>query len=167
MVGGGFSVKHTISLTVFLGLLWWVLSGYPKPLLLSFGVATVVFSVWLAHRLDVIDHESHPIHFSLPLLRFWRRLLLEIIRSSGHVLLQILRGRHGIEPKFLTVQVRQRSALGRVILGNAITLTPGTVTVLTNGHEFLIHALTKESAQGVVDGELDSLIPQDVELPPP
>ena len=159
-------MKHTISLTLFLGLLWWVLSGYPKPLLLSFGVVTVGFAVWLAHRLDVIDHESHPIHFSWPLLRFWSRLIVEIVRSSGHVIGQILRGRDAIEPKFLTVQVQQTSALGRVILGNAITLTPGTVTVLTNGHEFVIHALSKESAQGVVDGELDALIPPDVEVPP-
>ena len=159
-------VKHTISLTLFLGLLWWVLSGYPKPLLLSFGAVTVVFAVWLAHRLDVIDHESHPIHFSWPLLRFWSRLLVEIARSSGQVLSQILRGSPSIEPKFLTVEVSQRSALGRVILGNAITLTPGTVTVLTNGREFVVHALSKESAQSVVEGELDALIPQDVELPP-
>ncbi len=159
-------MKHTISLTLFLGLLWWVLSGYPKPLLLSFGVVTVGFAVWLAHRLDVIDHESHPIHFSWPLLRFWSRLIVEIVRSSGQVIGQILRGRDAIEPKFLTVQVQQTSALGRVILGNAITLTPGTVTVLTNGHEFVIHALSKESAQGVVDGELDALIPPDVEVPP-
>lgn len=158
-------MKHTISLTLFLGLLWWVLSGYPKPLLLSFGVVTVIFAVWLAHRLDVIDHESHPIHFSWPLLRFWSRLIVEIARSSGQVIGQIIRGRDAIEPKFLTVQVQQTSALGRVILGNAITLTPGTVTVLTNGHSFVIHALSKESAQGVVDGELDALIPADVELP--
>ena len=98
-------MKHTFSLTLFLGLLWWVLSGYPKPLLLSFGVVTVGFAVWLAHRLDVIDHESHPIHFSWPLLRFWSRLIVEIVRSSGQVIGQILRGRDAIEPKFLTVQV--------------------------------------------------------------
>lgn len=160
-------MKHTISLTLFLSGLWWVLSGYPKLLLLSFGVVTVAFAVWLAHRLDVIDHESHPIHFSWPLLRFWSRLLIEIVRSSGQVLRQILQGQQAIEPKFLTVQVGQRSALGRVILGNAITLTPGTVTVMTNGHEFVVHALSKESAQGVIEGELDALLPQDVELPPP
>jgi hypothetical protein len=41
------------------------------------------------------------------------------------------------------------------------------VTVLTNGREFVVHALSKESAQSVVEGELDALIPQDVELPPP
>jgi multicomponent Na+:H+ antiporter subunit E len=156
-------MKHTISLSLFLALLWWVLSGYPKPLLLGLGAFTVIFAVWLAHRLDVIDHESHPIHFSWPLLRFWSRLLVEITRSSAQVLGQILRGQSAIQPKFLSVRVQQRSALGRVILGNAITLTPGTVTVLTNGGKFVVHALSETSAKGVEDGELDALIPQDVE----
>ena len=156
-------MKHTISLSLFLALLWWVLSGYPKPLLLGLGLFTVIVSVWLAHRLDVIDHESHPIHFSWPLVKFWRRLLIEIIRSSLQVLGQILRGSRAIQPKFLSVKVEQRSALGRVILGNAITLTPGTVTVLTNGSYFVVHALSNESAKSVEDGELDALIPQDVE----
>jgi multicomponent Na+:H+ antiporter subunit E len=156
-------MKHTISLSLFLALLWWVLSGYPKPLLLGLGLFTVIVSVWLAHRLDVIDHESHPIHFSWPLVKFWRRLLIEITRSSLQVLGQILRGNRAIQPQFLSVKVEQRSALGRVILGNAITLTPGTVTVLTNGGEFVVHALSKESAKGVEDGELDALIPQDIE----
>jgi multicomponent Na+:H+ antiporter subunit E len=156
-------MKHTISLSLFLALLWWVLSGYPKPLLLGLGLFTVIVSVWLAHRLDVIDHESHPIHFSWPLVKFWRRLLIEITRSSLQVLGQILRGNRAIQPQFLSVKVEQRSALGRAILGNAITLTPGTVTVLTNGGEFVVHALSKESAKGVEDGELDALIPQDIE----
>lgn len=156
-------MKHTISLSLFLALLWWVLSGYPKPLLLGLGLFTVIVSVWLAHRLDVIDHESHPIHFSWPLVKFWRRLLIEITRSSLQVLGQILRGSRAIQPQFLSVKVEQRSALGRVILGNAITLTPGTVTVLTNGSHFVVHALSNESAKSVEDGELDALIPQDVE----
>lgn len=160
-------MKHTISLSLLLAALWWILSGYPKMLLLGFGAITVVFAVWLAHRLDVIDHESHPIHFSWPLLRFWSRLIIEITRSNVQVLGQILRGPSATDPRFVSVTVRQQSALGRVILGNAITLTPGSVTVVTNGGNFIVHTLSKESAQGIIDGELDALLPTDVEEPAP
>lgn len=161
------AMKHTISLAVLLGALWWVLSGYAQPLLLSLGAFSVGFTLWLARRMDVIDHESHPIHMSWPLARFWMRLLREIAVSNLQVIAAILSPRrHPIQPHFLRVRTRQESALGQVLLANSITLTPGTVTVQQTGDELLVHALTTASAQGVRDGQLDALIPADVEERP-
>lgn len=157
-------MKHTISLALLLAILWWVLSGYAKPLLLAFGVVSIALTLWLSRRMDVIDHESHPIHLSLALLRFWVRLTVEIIKSNLQVIVAILKpGKAAIQPHFLTVRMQQRSALGRVILANAITLTPGTVSVDLRGEELLVHALTRASGQGVRDGDLDRLVPADVE----
>lgn len=157
-------MKHTISLAAFLGALWWVLSGYAQPLLLGFGAFSVGFTVWLARRMDVIDHESHPIHLSWPLLRFWIRLLREIAVSNLQVIAAILSpSRNPIQPHFLRVRSRQPSVLGNVLLANSITLTPGTVTVQQQGDELLVHALTTASAQGVHEGQLDMLIPADIE----
>lgn len=157
-------MKHTISLALLLAILWWVLSGYAKPLLLAFGVVSIALTLWLSRRMDVIDRESHPIHLSLALLRFWLRLTVEIIKSNLQVIGAILKpGRAAIQPHFLTVRMQQRSALGRVILANAITLTPGTVSVDLRGDELLVHALTQGSGQGVRDGDLDRLVPPDVE----
>lgn len=160
-------MKHTISLAVLLSALWWVLSGYAKPLLLGLGVCSVGFTLWLARRMDVIDHESHPIHISWQLARFWIRLLREIAVSNLQVVAAILSpGRHPIQPHFLRVRTRQQSALGQVLLANSITLTPGTVTVRQEGDELLVHALTAASAQGVREGQLDGMIPADVEERP-
>ncbi|MFZ9061803.1 MAG: Na+/H+ antiporter subunit E [Steroidobacteraceae bacterium] len=158
-------MKHAISLGVLLALLWWCLSGYPKPLLLGLGLGSVLFTVWFAHRLDVVDHESHPLHISGALLAYWGRLTLEIVRSSAQVIGMILSPKPAIAPYFLRVKVGQPSDLGKVILGNSITLTPGTVTVLVKGDEFLVHALSPASGNGVRDGELDRLIPDDCERP--
>lgn len=157
-------MKHTISLGLMLGILWWVLSGYPQPLLLGLGTFSVVFTVWLARRMDAIDRESHPIHMSLALLRFWLRLIVEIVVSNVHVVRAILSPRaDAIQPHFLRVRMHQRSDLGKAILANAITLTPGTVSVLLQGDELLVHALTEASGQGVREGQLDLLVPADVE----
>lgn len=157
-------MKHTISLGLMLGALWWVLSGYAQPLLLGFGAFSVVFTLWLARRMDAIDHESHPIHMSLALLSFWFRLIVEIVASNVQVVRAILSPRaNAIQPHFLRVRVRQQSDLGKAILANAITLTPGTVSVLLQDDELLVHALTRESGQGVLDGQLDLLVPADVE----
>jgi multicomponent Na+:H+ antiporter subunit E len=45
--------------------------------------------------------------------------------------------------------------VGLVIHANSITLTPGTITVETGVDGFLVHGLTRGSAQGVVDSEMD------------
>ncbi len=157
------SMKHSISLGLLLAILWWCLSGYPKPLLLGLGAASVVFTLWFAHRLDVVDHESHPVHISGALLAYWGRLTVEILRSSAQVIGTILSPKPAIAPYFLRVKVGQPSDLGKVILGNSITLTPGTVTVLVNGDELLVHALSPVSGEGVSQGDLDRLIPADCE----
>jgi multicomponent Na+:H+ antiporter subunit E len=157
-------MKHTISLGLLLGILWWVLSGFAKPLLLALGTFSVLFTLWLARRMDAIDHESHPIHMSFGLLRFWARLVVEIVVSNLQVLGAILSPRqNAIQPHFLRVRVRQTSDLGKVILANSITLTPGTVSVALIGDELLVHALTRASGQAVRDGQLDLLVPSDVE----
>lgn len=157
-------MKHTISLSLLLAMLWWLLSGYAEPILLGLGLFSVLFTVWLARRMDVIDRESHPIHLSLPLLRFWPRLLVEIIVSNMQVVGAILLpGRYPIQPHFVRVRTRQTTALGRVLLANSITLTPGTVTVGMDQDELLVHALSTAGGAAVAEGQLDLLIPVDIE----
>jgi len=64
-------VKHVISLGLFLFILWLGMSGHYNPLLLILGVISTVLTVNLAVRMDLIDHESYPLHLSQSLfLRF-------------------------------------------------------------------------------------------------
>ena len=156
-------MKRVLSLAVFLGALWWLLSGQTKPLLVAFGVASVVLVVWLARRMELVDHESHPIQLSGPLARFWALLMREITVSNIEVVRAILSPRLPIQPHFLRVRTRQTTDLGKVILANSITLTPGTVTVDVRGDELLIHALTESSGRAVEEGRLDRAVPVDCE----
>jgi multicomponent Na+:H+ antiporter subunit E len=41
-----------------------------------------------------------------------------------------------------------------VILGNSITLTPGTITLEIEEDVFLVHALMDISSTGIIDGSL-------------
>lgn len=157
-------MKRVVSLAVFLGALWWLLSGQTKPLLLGFGVASVTLVVWLARRMAVVDHESHPVHLSGPLVRFWAMLIREITVSNIDVVRAILSPGPTIQPHFLRVRTRQTTDLGKVILANSITLTPGTVTVDVQGDELLIHALTASSGRAVEEGHLDRAVPLDYEV---
>ena len=157
-------MKRVLSLAVFLGALWWLLSGQAKPLLLGFGVLSVAFVAWLARRMEVVDHESHPVHLSSSLARFWVLLVREITVSNIEVVRAILSPGPPIQPHFLRVRTRQQSDLGKAILANSITLTPGTVTVDVQGDELLVHALTEASGRAVEEGHLDRAVPIDCEV---
>jgi multicomponent Na+:H+ antiporter subunit E len=45
--------------------------------------------------------------------------------------------------------------VGLVTHANSITLTPGTITVEADHDEFLVHALTRENAEGLAGSEMD------------
>jgi len=156
-------VKHTISLTAFLFALWLGLSGHVEPLLLSLGVASVIFTLFLAHRMDVIDHESHPIHHLTGLIKFWPYLMVQVIKSNIDVIGLILRPGRSISPQMVDLPLPQRSNLGRVIYANSITLTPGTVSVHLGKDTITVHALSKQGVDDLGRGEMASRVPDDIE----
>ena len=127
---------HTFALTAGLVLLWLLLSGYFLALILALGIASIVLVVWIAHRMDVVDHESHPIHMAFKGLIYFPWLMWEIVKANIDVALAILKGNNAIAPKTMRITASQRSDVGRVTYANSITLTPGTVTVHVDGDIF-------------------------------
>lgn len=146
---------HALSLGLVLALLWWLLSGFFIPLLLGFGLASIILVVLVARRMDVIDHEGQPLHLSWKIGFYWLWLLKEIFTSAMHVSKVILTRRMPIHPAMLHVKPTQRSEMGHVIFANSITLTPGTITVSLENGELLVHALTRETADGLMTGDMD------------
>ena len=60
-----------------------------------------------------------------------------------------------LQRTMITVTATQRTELGRVILANSITLTPGTVSVDMQGDKISVHALHFEGAEEDLSGEMD------------
>ena len=146
---------HALSLGLVLAILWWLLSGYFVPLLLSLGVLSVILSVVISRRMDVIDHEGQPLHLSWKIGFYWLWLLKEIFNSAVQVSGVILKKKMPIHPAMLHIKPTQRSEMGHVIFANSITLTPGTITVAMEDGELLVHALSKEAADGLMTGDMD------------
>ena len=149
---------HTLALSTGLVLLWLQLSGYFLALIISLGIASISLVVWLAHRMDVVDHESHPVHMAAKGLIYFPWLMWEIVKANIDVALAIIKGKNAIAPKTMRVTASQRSDVGLVTYANSITLTPGTVTVYVDGDMFLVHALTKGSADGLETGDMDKRV---------
>lgn len=147
---------HAVGLGMMMYLLWLALSGHYTALLLSLGAASCAFIVWIAHRMNAIDHESFPIHLSMRGALYWPWLLWEIVKSNLDVAKIILHPKLPISPTVVRVPASQKTELGRVIFANSITLTPGTMSVHMEDHTIVVHGLTRDGAEGLLnDDEMD------------
>jgi len=146
------SVKHAVSLSVLLFGIWLLLSGYFVTLLLTFGVVSSLLVVAISMRMDVIDHEGHPIHLSWGAMFFWPWLVWQIVLSNIDVAKRVLFSKYPISPTILLVPARQKTDLGKVVYANSITLTPGTISLELENDEILVHALTAEGAADLKKG---------------
>lgn len=154
-------MKLSQSLFLFLALvvLWLLWSGLYLPLVLALGLGSCLLVLWLVHRFRTIDHESVPIHLGMGILTYWFWLAKEIVVSSLQVTRIVLSPALPISPTLVRVRSLSEGEVGRVLLGNSITLTPGTLTTDIDDEGWVsVHALTEEGAQGVVQGDMISRV---------
>lgn len=62
-----------------------------------------------------------------------------LIQSNLDVAFRVLHPQLPIDPGIVKVQTRLKTPLGRLLLANSITLTPGTITVEMHGDDLYIH----------------------------
>ncbi|MEA1889561.1 MAG: Na+/H+ antiporter subunit E [Pseudomonadota bacterium] len=145
---------------VLLFVFWLLLSGHFEPLLLGLGLASVVLTIFLAKRMNVIDHESYPLHLSSRLPAFFVYISREIVIANIDVAKRIMKlSGKSISPRLVEIPVPQKTDVGRVIYANAITLTPGTVSVELTKDKIIVHALTREAADDLSAGSMAKAIP--------
>src|SRR5690606_9972297 len=80
--GSAGKMGKALGLFVALFALWLALSGYFKPFLLSLGVLSCLFTVYLARRMKLLDDEAVPLQLSPSLFLYWGWLGREILKSS-------------------------------------------------------------------------------------
>ena len=148
-------MRHALSLFAVLYGLWLALSGHYTPFLLAIGAACTAFAVAVAMRMDVVDHEGHPIHLGLRIPLYWGWLTIQILISALAVSRIVLSPRPRIDPVLETVPSSQKSDLGRVIFANSITLTPGTLSTSVTADGIEVHALTRRGMEELKTGDMD------------
>lgn len=148
-------MAHAISLALVAYGLWLLLSGHYVPLLFGLGALSALLVVTIALRMDVLDHEGHPIHLTPKALVYWPWLLWLIVKSNIDVARRIVSPRMPISPTIIRLKASQKTELGKVIYANSITLTPGTVSINVENNQIKVHALTKEAAAALRRGDMD------------
>ena len=144
-------------LIIGLTLFWLLLSGYwDNPLILSLGAASVALSTWIAMRIEkkyAFKDKGLSIltrqHTFLP----W--LFTEVVKSNITVLKCIWMPKtHPISPIIRQLKMEPESRIARTLYANAITLTPGTVTIEVRDEDILVYALLEDAMKDLEEGEM-------------
>ena len=146
-----FRILLTTSLFVVAWLLW---SGMYKPLMLTLGALSVALTILLAWRMRFFKKRLFALRFSFGILRYWGWLFIEVVKSSIQVMRVVLRPTIEVAPVVVKIPRNQRSEFQTMMLGNSITLTPGTITLDVDEDTILVHALTEAGADDLMAGEM-------------
>ena len=138
---------------------WLILSGHYDFFHVSLGVVSVLIVIALNWRFryyfffkDELFKDPEP-RTGLNFLRFifiyipW--LIWQIIAASLQVAYVVISPRMPLDPCLIKFKTKLKKYTARAILGNSITLTPGTITIDISGDEFIVHALTHVSFSGI------------------
>jgi multicomponent Na+:H+ antiporter subunit E len=159
------SMRDLILLLMLAGawLLWsggysWPGAAHYHGITLSLGIASVTVVLLLTRRLLRVAGAEHAIPFGLGHILYLPWLVAEIVKANIDVTRIVLSQEMAISPRLIRIRASQKTHLGQVVYANSITLTPGTVSLDLRDGEILVHALTHDTAEGVLTGEMDARV---------
>ena len=151
---GQVPVWQLFLLTLVLSVAWLLWSGLYKPLLIGLGSLSVVVTLIFAVRMKFFEHTEGLAQMAIRLPGYWLWLLGEILKSSVQVSKIVLSPSLPIKPSLVRLVSESGDELPQVILGNSITLSPGTITIAIDETEVWVHCISEEGAQDMESGEL-------------
>jgi multicomponent Na+:H+ antiporter subunit E len=137
--GGNVAVRVVLTFVMSF-LLWMLLVGslYPQEIGAGLVVALLV-AIISYRRLSILDglllSPLAPVH----MLRYLGYFVITLIRANLDMARRVISPRLPINPCMVEVRTQLRSDLGRMLLANSITLTPGTLSVRVQEDYLLVH----------------------------
>lgn len=149
------NVKSYIYYFLLLFAFWIILSLQFTLEIALVGSVVVLFIMRYTKNMlfTVAETNLFGVKKTVQFLKFIGILLVEILKSNIQVAKIVLSPSLPIEPSFIRVPRTFKRDFDKVIYANSVTLTPGTLTVDVDEDGFLIHALTREAAEGL-DGSI-------------
>jgi len=133
-------VKSFTWLLVISFALWLALSSkLDLPELITGGVVCLVVSFFGIHAYSNLGLPPLTIKRILFFFVYIIVLFCEIIKANFDVAYRVLHPKMPIKPGIVVIKTSLKSDIGKLILANSITLTPGTFTLDVIGDELLIH----------------------------
>lgn len=145
-------------------LAWIIMSGIFEFKFLFYAVVScAVIATICTRTLQIKAMKSDKAYFLLHinyarLIAYMGWLLVQIIKSAWYVSMVTLVKREEMNPMVVWFKVDYDNPIAFSMLANSITLTPGTITIDIKGEVFSVHALTRETAEGVLDGSMQQKV---------
>lgn len=132
------------------------MSGVYKPMIVGFGFAAAVISIYAVRRMDVADGYRFTISLNpIKLVGYTVWLFGEIAKSNIAVTRLILSPNMKLRQYIFHTPNTQKTELAAVMFANSITLTPGTITVETQDDGFWVHALNYDASDHAALADMD------------
>lgn len=130
------SLKLFTTLLVF----WILLNGSLQPGTLAVGLAVAaLIVVFFRGTLSVLSGHKLTLPALWATIRFVGYFLKELVKANVHMAAIVLDPRLPIDPAIVATRVKLTDPVARLLLANAITLTPGTLSVQYKGDTLYVH----------------------------
>ncbi|PLX68358.1 MAG: hypothetical protein C0602_09260 [Denitrovibrio sp.] len=137
---------------------WILLSGEFSGLLLGFAVLYSLLVAYFTHDLFVEKFRGYKIRQFVKFLLYIPWLLWQIIIANVQIVRIVIDPKMPIDPEMVYCKTSLKTDLGLTLLGNSITLTPGTVTVDIGDGEILVHGIGEDHKLAIIDQEIEKKI---------
>lgn len=134
-------------------LLWVIFNGKFTLEICLFGIVIAGAIFWFTCKfMDYsVEKEKQNLKRIPRFLHYIFILLKEIMKANLTVIHMILSEEEEVDPVLTTFHSKLRTPAGKAFLANAITLTPGTITVSLEDNEVTVHCLDESLADGMDD----------------
>ncbi len=133
--------KSAVIIAILLFVLWVLLTGFnPLELLLGVGLSCLV-AVALKDYASIFESVklTRALFINIPV--YLGVFAAELIKSNIDVALRVIDPRLPINPAIVKIETSLKSELGKLVLANSITLTPGTLSIDVRENVLYIHCI--------------------------
>lgn len=148
-------IKSFLIITLTLFVIWVILNGNFSAEVLGSGAVVALLTSFLFCRSCNIFEEIRMNPKSLIYTVVYIFVfIIELVKSNFDVARRVVSPKLPINPGIVEVKTKLKSKIGRMILANSITLTPGTFTVEITGDRLFIHWIDVKSTSVEEDTNL-------------
>ena len=138
-------------------LFWVLLNGTLAADTLGIGLlASLIITLLFRNSLSFFTEFRATPQAFVAGFRYYGYFFRELVKSNLKLTAIVVSPDLPIEPGIVKVRTRLKTRMGRLMLANSITLTPGTLTVELDGEWIYVHWVTVESVD--IDAATASIV---------
>ena len=132
-------MKKILSTFFILWIIWILLAGFDTSEIIVGGIAVFIISLVLSQSLSYEFDGTLPLKLVKFIVIYIPLFLYKLVLSNFDMAYRVLSPSLPINPGFVKIPTKMKSDMGKWMLANSITLTPGTLSMDVDGEYVYIH----------------------------